>query len=82
MAEFAANNNESASTKLCLFFASKDLHPHMSFDIVDLSNASIHERIHKQNPLNISRNIETTWEFARKAIALAQESQSKQTDKH
>ena len=57
MAEFAANNNESASTKLFPFFASKGLHPRMSFDIVDLSDASTRERIHKQKALDISRNI-------------------------
>ncbi len=54
----------------------------MSFDIVDFSNTSTRERIFKQKALDISRNMETTWEFARKAIAVAQESQSKQADKH
>ena len=54
----------------------------MSFDIVDFSDASTRERIHKQKALDISGNIETTWEFARKAIASAQKSQSKQADKH
>ena len=82
MAEFAANNNESSSTKLSPFFASKGLHPRMSFDIVDLSNANTRERIHKQKALDISGNIETTWEFARKTIASAQKIQSKQIDKH
>ena len=82
MAEFAANNNESVSTKLSLFFATKGLHPRMSFDIVDLSNASTCERILKQKALDISRNMETTWEFARKAMAVAQKSQSKQANKH
>ncbi len=82
MAEFAANNNESASTKLSLFFATKGLHPRMSFDIVELSDASTRERILKQKALDISGNMETTWEFARKALAAAQESQSKQADQH
>ena len=77
MAEFAANNNKSAFTKLSPFFATKGLHPHMSFDIVDFSNASTCERIFKQKALDISRNMEITWEFIRKAMALAQESQSK-----
>ena len=48
MAEFAPNNNESASTKLSPFFATKGLHPRMSFDIIDLSNANICEQIFKQ----------------------------------
>ena len=77
MTEFAANNNESVSTKLSLFFATKSLDPHMSFDIVDLSDTSTCERILKQKALDISRNMETTWEFAWKAMAIVQESQSK-----
>ena len=40
MAEFAANNNESASTKLSFFFATQGLHPCMSFDRVKLSDTS------------------------------------------
>ena len=82
MAEFAANNNESAFTKLSPFFASKGLHPYMRFDIVDLFDASSRERIHKQKALDISGNMKTTWEFVRKAIASAQKRQSKQADKH
>ncbi len=45
MAEFAANNNISAFTKLSPFFATKSLHLRMSFDIVELSNVSTPERI-------------------------------------
>ena len=82
IAEFATNNNESASTKLSPFFATKGLHPRISFDIVDLSNAGTYERILKQRPLNISRNMETTWEFIQKAMVVVQKSQSKQADKH
>ena len=40
IAEFAANNNKSASIKLSPFFATKGLHPHISFDRIDFSNAS------------------------------------------
>ena len=47
MAEFAANNNESASTKLFPFFVSKSLHLRMSFDIIDLSDINTHKQIHK-----------------------------------
>ena len=47
MAKFAVNNNQSASTKLSLFFATKGFHPHMSFNIVDLSDTSTRERIIK-----------------------------------
>ena len=82
MAESTGNNNESASTKLSLFFATKSFHPRMSFDIVDLSDTSTRERILKQKALDISGKMETTWEFARKALVAAQDSQSKQADKH
>ena len=82
MAKFAANNNELASTKLSPFYATKGLHPHMSFDIVDFSNTSTRKRIFKQKALEISRNMETTWEFVQKAMAVVQKSQLKQADKH
>lgn len=64
MAEFAANNNELAFTKLILFFASKSLHLCMSFDIVDLFNANICKRIHKQKAFNIFKYMKITGEFA------------------
>ena len=48
MAEFAANNNKSASTKLSLFFAIKSLHPHLRFDKVKLSDASTCKHIFNQ----------------------------------
>ncbi len=64
MAEFAANNNELASIKLSPFFATKGLHLCMSFDIVELFNASTCERILKQKALDISGNMKSTWEFA------------------
>ena len=35
MAEFVVNNNDFLSTKLSLFFASKSLYLHMSFDIIE-----------------------------------------------
>ena len=48
MVEFAANNNDSASTKLSPFFASRGLHLRMSFDVVDLSDTTTRERINKK----------------------------------
>ena len=63
MAEFAANNNESASTKLSPFFVTKGLHPRMSFDKVELSDASTCKRILNQKALDISGNMQTTWKF-------------------
>ena len=43
MAEFTANNNISAFIKLFLFFTTKDLHPRISFNIVELSDTSTHK---------------------------------------
>ncbi len=43
--EFIANNNISALTNLSSFFATKPLHPDMSFDIVELFDASTYKRI-------------------------------------
>ena len=63
MAEFAANNNESASIKLSPFFATKGLHLRISFDIVELSDISTCKQIFNQKPLNIFRNMQTTWKF-------------------
>ena len=67
MAEFAPINNESASTKLSLFFPTKGMHHHISFDIVDLSNSSTCKRIFKQKASDISGNMQTIWEFVWKA---------------
>lgn len=54
----------------------------MSFDIVDLSDTNTHKRNIKHKTLDISGKIETTWEFAQKALIEIQESQSKQVDKN
>lgn len=54
----------------------------MSFDIVHLSDASLWERILKQNAWLIFGNIEIIWQSARKAIAIAQDSQFKQANKY
>ena len=82
MAEFAANNNESASNKLYPFFATKGFHFRISFDIIDFSDTNTCERIFKQKALDIFGNINTIWEYFPKTIASAQESQSKQADKY
>ena len=74
MAELAANNNESASTKLSPFFSTKSLHPCKSFVRVEVSDANTRKRIFNQKTLDISGNMQTTWEFIRKALVAAQES--------
>ena len=82
MAKFAANNIESTSTKLSPFFATKGLHPCMSFYKVELSNTSTCKRIFNQKALDIFGNIQTTWEFVQKALAVVKKSQSKQANKY
>ncbi len=54
MAEFATNNNVSLLIKLSPFFTSRDLYLRMSFDIVELSNITTHERINKKKAIDIS----------------------------
>ena len=41
--EFATNNNDSLSTKLSPFFASRGLYPRISFDIINFLNTTTHE---------------------------------------
>ena len=57
MAEFAANNNISASTKLFLFFTIKGLYLHISFDIIEISDTNTCKQILQQKALDISRNM-------------------------
>ena len=57
IAEFAANNNESVSTKPFLFFATRGLHPYISFDKVGLYNASTCKRILNQKTFDILGNM-------------------------
>ena len=59
MVEFAANNNNSVSTRLFPFFASKGLYPWISFDVVDLSDITICEQINKKKAINILESIQS-----------------------
>lgn len=61
--EFATNNNELTSIKLFSFFLFKGLHPHISFDIINLSNINTCKRIYKHNALNLFENIKTICKF-------------------
>lgn len=54
----------------------------MSFDIVEPSDVSNCERILKLKPLDISGNMQAIWEFAQKALTVAQESQARQASKY
>ena len=68
MAEFAANNNDFASTKLSPFFASQGLYPRMSFDIIYLSDKTTHEQINKKKAIDISKAIQSIWKCAQKSL--------------
>lgn len=63
MVEFVVNNNDSASTKVSLIFASKELHLRMSFDIVNLSDSITHKQLNKKKAImnkNTDQSIKAT----------------------
>lgn len=64
MTKFATNNNKSASTKLFSFFITKDLHPWISFDIIELSDIIPLKVLLSKKFVIFSRNMETTNELA------------------
>ena len=82
MAEFAANNNDSLSTRLSPFFASRGLHPRMSFDVVYLSDTTTRERINKKKAIDISKAMQLIWKYTQESLTKAQTSQSNQAKKH
>ena len=57
MAEFAANNNDSASTRLSLFFASRGLYLQISFNIIDFWDITACEQINKKKTNDISESM-------------------------
>ena len=75
MAEFAANNNNFAFTRLFLFSASKSLYLYMSYDIIELSNITICKWINKKKAIHISNLIQLIWKYVQKSI-----NQTKQID--
>ena len=48
IAECATNNNDSLSIRLSPFFASKNFHLRMSFDVIDLSDITTCKQINKK----------------------------------
>ena len=52
--QFMANNNNSASIRLSWFFAIRDLHSCISFDIVDFSDTTTRKQINKKKAIDIS----------------------------
>ncbi len=82
MAEFATIKHVSSSTKVSPFFTSRGLHPRMSFDDVDLSDTTTHERINKKKTIDIFEAMQSIWKYAQKSLTKAQTSQSNQANKH
>ena len=82
MAEFAANVNPSATTKIPLFQATREYIPRMSFDPVDLSKESIRERLANTKAWSIASDMEEVWNFVRNKMAWSQERQAEAADQH
>ena len=82
MAEFAANANPSATTKIPPFQATRGYVPRMSFDPVDLSEESTRERLANTKARSIASEMEEVWRFVRSEMAHSQEKQAKAADRH
>ena len=82
MAEFAANANPSASTKIPPFQATRGYVPRMSFDPVDLSEESTRERLANSKARSIAAEMEEVWKFVREEMAQSQEKQAGAADRH
>ena len=80
MAEFAANANPSATTKIPPFQATRGYVSRMSFDPVDLSEKSTRERLANTRARSIAADMEEVWEFVRNEMARSQERQTKAAD--
>ena len=63
MAEFAANANPSAITKIPPFQATRGYIPRMSFKPVDLLEGSTRERLANSKARSIATNMEEVWKF-------------------
>ena len=82
LAEFAANANPSASTKIPPFQATRRYVPRISFDPVDLSKESTRERLANTKAWSIASNMEKVWRFVKSEMAHSQEMQAKAADRH
>lgn len=62
--------------------AIEDSHHCIRFDKVELSGASIYERMSNQKALDFSENMQNTREFSQKTLVVAYKSRSKQANKY
>ena len=82
MAEFSANANPSATTKIPPFQAIRGYVSRMSFNPVDLSEKLTRERLSNTKARSIAADMEEEWEFVRNKMAQSQERQAKAADQH
>ncbi len=71
IAEFVANNNDFASARLSSFFALRELHLCISFDIVDFSNSTTCEWLNKKKVIDISEAMQSIWKYPQKSLTKA-----------
>lgn len=82
MVEYMANNNDSLSTRLSLFFVSENLYPCISFDVVNFSDIITRKRINKNKAIDIFEAIKLIWKYIQKSLTKTQTSQSNQANKN
>ena len=75
MAEFSANANVLATTKVPPFLATRDYNPRMSFNPVDLSADSTREKIANSMTILIANHMEKVWEFMQEKMTKLQAKQ-------
>lgn len=82
MVECVANNNDSLSTRLSLFFISKNLYPRISFNVVNFSDITTCKRINKNKAIDIFEVIKLIQKYIQKSLTKTQTSQSNQANKN
>jgi hypothetical protein len=80
MAEFASNAATSAFIELFAFMANYDFESRMSFDPISVEG-SIRERIVGKKAFVITEKMKSIWEFIKKKLVNAQESQKRYANK-
>ena len=82
MTEFADNNTLSSITKLTSFFANKDFHSRMSFELDFTLYASTRERLQAVKIENIAETIKNILKYMISKFKIAKKAMIKQVNKH
>jgi hypothetical protein len=84
LAEFSANNAESATTKASPFFANLGYHPRLSFDLRPETDPpkSQKERLDRKMALDKAKELKVLWEKLQDEIGLAQSRMERFADQH